>query len=142
MDDSRRQLFLDWLCTPVKLREPRTVIALAEQLGIHRNTLIQWRDHDADFQKEWEKRYRRTIGNPERAQEIMDTLFGTATDRDDPKHVQAAKQYLDEINGIKPQQVNVNVSGSAKELSDEQLRALLSERAAAELQNRGLRAVE
>lgn len=141
LDDSRKALYLDWLCTPVKEREPKTFGALAEQLGVHRNSLIKWRE-DADFLKAWEKQYRRTVGNPERAQAIMDTLFKTATDPDDPKHVAAAKQYLEAIDAVKPQQVNVQVSGSAKDLSDEQLNTLLAERAAAEAVSRGLRAVE
>jgi DNA-binding PucR family transcriptional regulator len=140
VDDFKKAAYLDWLCTPVKEREPRTAGALADQLGVHRNSLIKWRE-EPDFLKAWEKQYRRTVGNPERAQAIMDTLFKTATDPDDPKHVAAAKQYLEAIDAVKPQQVNIQVNGSAKDLSDEQLNELIAERAATEAISRGLRAV-
>lgn len=126
--DFRKQAYLEWLCTPPKEREPKHKIELAKQLNIDRQTLTAWQN-DKEFLEEWERLYLKTIGNPERKQEIMDTLYRTAIDNDDPKHVSAAKQYFEIEGSVKPQRMQVELSGSAKELTDEQLDALIADKA-------------
>ncbi len=69
-----------------------------------------------------------TIGNPGRKQEIMDTLFKTATDQDDPKHVAAAKQYFEIEGSMKPQEHKVRIERDPKELSDEELEKAIAAR--------------
>lgn len=118
--DFRQQAFLDWLCTPVKEREPRHMKDLEEQLGVTRRTMTNWKV-DREFLEEWERRYLKEIGNPERKSEIMDTLYKTAIDPDDPKHVQAAKQYFEIEGSLKPAQMEVSIRKEASELTDEQL---------------------
>jgi hypothetical protein len=135
IDDFRKQTFLAWLCTPVNERDPKTMDALADQLGLTRRTLTNWKD-DKEFLEAWEKRYLKTIGDPTRKQAIMDTLYRTATDPDDPKHVQAAKQYFDIEGSVKPARMQVEVSRPAKELTDDELDAILANKIAAEKEQR------
>lgn len=132
ISDFRKQAFLDWLCTPPRERDPKTFKAFAESIGVDRRTLQNWRD-DKEFLEEWEKRYLKTIGDPSRKSQIMETLLQTATDPDDPKHVQAAKTYFEIEGSVKPAKMQVEVSGSAKELTDEQLQALIAQKSADEL---------
>jgi len=141
VSDFRKQRFLSWLCTPLKERDPRTISDLASELGVDRRTLQNWRD-DKDFIEAWEKLYLKTIGDPSKKSEIMATLFRTATDPDDPKHVQAAKTYFEIEGSLKPARMEVQVSNKpATELTDAQLAELIAERAQAE-KNQRLRAVE
>jgi Helix-turn-helix of insertion element transposase len=138
--DFRKQAFLRWLCTPVKEREPRTFIDFAAEVGLDRRTLQNWRD-EKEFLEAWEKMYLKTIGDPSKKSEIMGTLYQTATDPDDPKHVQAAKAYFEIEGSMKPSRMEVTVQRPAAELTDDQLAALLAERAEAEQAQR-FRAVE
>lgn len=141
MTDFRKQRYLHWLCTPLKEREPRTMIQLAEELGVNRDTLTNWRD-DKEFCEAWEKLYLKTIGDPSKKSEIMAALLKTATDPDDPKHVQAAKAYFEIEGSMKPARMEVSVQNRpTTELTDEQLATLIAERAQAETDQR-LRAVE
>jgi hypothetical protein len=133
--DFRKQALLRWLCTPVKEREPSNFSLLADELGVDRRTLQNWRD-DKEFLEAWEKLYLKTIGDPSKKSEIMATLYRTATDADDPKHVQAAKAYFEIEGSIKPAKMEVTVQRPASELTDDQLAVLLAERAEAEMAQR------
>jgi hypothetical protein len=137
ISDFRKQAYLDWLCTPPKERHPSTKVAFAETIGVTHRTLNNWTD-DKEFLEEWEKRYLRTIGDPSRKSQIMDTLLRTATDPDDPKHVQAAKAYFEIEGSIKPAKMDVQVTQRpARELTDEQLAELVTLHVVAEQEQRG-----
>jgi Helix-turn-helix of insertion element transposase len=131
-----KQRLLDWLMTPPSERDPRQLQQLADELGVERRTLTRWKQDDREFIEEWEKRYLRTIGSPERKQTIMDTLFRTASDPDDPKHVQAAKQYMEIEGSMKPVRHQIEVTRNPIDLSDDELDQLLAERISAEKQRR------
>lgn len=135
LSDFRKQRFLDWLCTPTKERDPATFTGIAKELGFERRTLQNWRQ-EKEFLEEWERRYLATIGNPSRKSEIMDTLLKTATDPDDPKHVQAAKAYFEIEGSIKPAKMEVQVTRPASELTDDQLAEILAEKARGEIKQR------
>jgi len=135
ISDFRKQAYLDWLCTPMKEREHKTKEALAGSLGLTRRTLTNWSD-DKEFLEAFEKRYLKTIGDPGRKQEIMDVLYRTATDPDDPKHVQAAKQYFEIEGSIKPAKMQVEVSRPAMDLTDDELDAILADKIASERSQR------
>lgn len=136
LNDFRVQRLLDWLLTAPAERNPPRQSDLAEELAIDRNLLSQWKN-DPDFLTEWERQYRKTVGSPEKAQAVLVALFETATDRTDPRQVPAARAYLEAIDVMKPKRVDVTVvKGAAKDLSDDDLMALLAERAEAELANR------
>ena len=129
---------ISWLLTSKSEREPRTQAALAAELGVDPSMIGKWKA-DPDFLVEWNARYLRTIGSPATKMAIMETLLQTATDEDDPKHVQAAKAYFEIEGSLRPvkAQVDVNVSGAKpSELSDAQLDALLADKATDELAKR------
>jgi hypothetical protein len=125
ISDWRKQAYLEWLCTPPKEREPKTKSEFAKTIDMDRRTLSNWQN-EPEFLKEWEKTYLQTIGSPERKSEIMDTLFKTATDPDDPKHVAAAKEYFSIEGSLKPQKMDVKVSRDPDELTDEALDAMIA----------------
>ena len=135
--DFRKQRLLHWLCTPPKDRDPGKLEDLADELGVTRRTLTNWKTDDKEFLDAWEKLYLKTIGNPEVKMKIMKTLERTATDADDPKHVQAAKTYFEIEGSVKPQKMEVQVAQRpAKELSDDELAELISINAKAEKEQR------
>jgi len=132
-NDFRVERLFEWLLTAPAERNPPTQRDLADELGIDRNLLSQWKN-DPDFLAEWERRYRKTVGSPEKAQSVLAALFETATDRTDPRQVPAARAYLEAIDVMKPKRVDVTVTkGTARDLTDEELMAMLAERAEAEL---------
>lgn len=108
---------------------------LAEKFGLSTQTLTRWK-REPEFLTEWESQYRKVVGDPEKAQAIMGKLYETATDRTDPRLVQAAKAYLEAIDVLKPKKVEVTVTRAAKDLTDDDLYALLAERAEQELRER------
>jgi transcriptional regulator with XRE-family HTH domain len=132
-NDFRVERFMEWLLTAPADRVPGVQRDLADELGIDRNLLSQWKN-DPDFLAEWERRYRKTVGSPEKAQAVLTELFNTATDRTDPRQVPAARAYLEAIDVMKPRRLDVTVTkGAAKDLTDDELMAMLAERAEAEL---------
>lgn len=135
ISDFRKQAYLDWLCTPPSERDPRNQKDFADSIGVTQRTFLNWKD-DREFLDEWQKRYIKTIGDPGRKQHIMETLYRTATDGDDPKHVAAAKQYFEIEGSVSPAKMQVEVTGSAKDLSNEQLESMIAQRAADELADR------
>jgi hypothetical protein len=134
-NDPRQEIFLDWLATIPEDRKPATQAELAEQFGINPSILSQWKN-DPDFLRVWEHRYRKTVGSPEKAQQVVTKLFETATDRTDPRQVPAARAYLEAIDAIKPKKIDIQVSKDPKQLSDDELMTILAERAAQELEER------
>lgn len=135
--DWRKRAYIAWLTTVQAEREIPRLDEFAKSLDVNQATLRKWKE-DAEFLAEWERVYRATVGSPEKAQRVMTELLETATDRTDPRQVQAAKTYLDAIGAIRPQQVDVTVTQgrAAQALSDDELYALIAERAAAELEVR------
>ena len=129
--------FILWLLTPKDEREPETQIELAEELGVGPTVLSGWKK-DPEFLVAWNQTYLRTIGSPDTKMKIMNTLMATATDGDDPKHVQAAKTFFEIEGSLRPvkAQVDVNVSRPPSDLSDEDLKRLLEAKADDELSKR------
>ena len=132
-----QQEFITWLLKPKDERKPAYQKDLAEQLGVDHKLLSEWK-RDPDFLVEWNAAHLRTIGSPSRKSQIMQVLFETATDPDDPKHVQAAKTYHEIEGTLKPkaQQVDIAVTTKPSELSDADLDAMLADRAEDELAKR------
>ena len=90
-----------------------------------------------DLLIEWERRYRKTVGSPEKQHQVLEALHATATDRTDPRMVPAARAYLEAVDAIKPLKIDVTVNKDAKLLSDDELNSLLSYEAEREVQRRG-----
>jgi hypothetical protein len=137
MDDPRKDAFIDWLCTPVKQRQPEKQGDFAKQLGVDHSTLSGWKK-DKDFLDAWDLQYKRTIGSPERSMAVIDALERTAKDEEDPRQVPAARAFLEAVGAIKPPKVDVTINkGAAKDMSDDELMAALAEHAAREFERRG-----
>ena len=130
-DDFKRQLFIEWLCTPKRDREPQTQEAFAREHFLDAAKLTQWKK-DRNFLLAWETHYLATIASPERKQNILDTLYRTSTDGDDPRHVAAASKYMEIVDGLKPQRLDVHLHRPAKDLTDEELNAIAAQYAANE----------
>jgi transcriptional regulator with XRE-family HTH domain len=134
-DQSR---FIEWLLCPKDERIPSTQTQLAEEMGLSPSALSAWKNN-LEFLKAWDHQYLQTIGSPDTKMRIMQTLMNTATDADDPKHVQAAKTFFEIEGSLRPTktQVDVNLHGvKPSELSDEQLDELLRGKAGDELAQR------
>ncbi len=137
-EELKKQRFIEWLCTPKRERDPSTQEGLAREMHVNPNKLSEWKK-DADFVRAWESHYLTTIGSPERKQTLLDTLYRTGSDADDPRHVSAAKTYMDIVEGLKPQQIELIVKRPAAELTDDQIDEIVAQHAERE---RNLRLVE
>lgn len=125
----KKQRVIEWLCTPKRERDPATQEELARRLRVSSRVITNWKN-EPEFLKAWELYYLQTVGSPERKQTLMDTLFRTGSDADDPKHVQAAAKYLDIAEGLRPQQLEITVKHRPiQEWSDEMIDAVLARHA-------------
>jgi hypothetical protein len=122
-DDFKRQRFIEWLCTPKRERQPQTQEAFARDIFVNPDVLTRWKK-DRTFVLAWENYYLSTVGSPERKQTILDTLYRTGTDADDPRHVAAAAKYMELVEGLKPQRLDVHLHRPAKDLTDDELNAI------------------
>lgn len=134
-DAEKKQTYIEWLCTPKKERDPATQEELARRLRLSTGTLTKWKS-DPRFVEKWDQHYLTTIGSPERKQALLDTLYRTGTDADDPRHVQAAAKYMELVEGLKPQKLDITVHRPAKDLSDEELDAIAAQYVAREREAR------
>tara|TARA_R110000803_G_scaffold16310_2_gene44684 strand:+ start:2757 stop:3188 length:432 start_codon:yes stop_codon:yes gene_type:complete len=133
-----QERFIEWLLTPKDERRPRTQNELAIDLGVSAAKLSSWKG-ETEFLQAWDGKYLRTIGSPETKMKIMQTLMGTATDEDDPKHVQAAKTFFEIEGSLRPAKTQVDVNVAATPVSDlttDQLNAMLASKAGDELGRR------
>lgn len=119
---------MDWLTTPPSERQPDSQAKLATELGVSPRSIRDWMSK-ADFREDWDREAKAIVGTPERAQQVLDTLFAAATDPLNRNHVQAAKLYLEATNAITPPPMKVEVTRPS-ELNDDELDALLAKGAA------------
>ena len=124
-DDPRKLRLMEWLTTPREERVPATQALLAQELGVHVRSLRDWHQRP-DFRADWEQTAKDVVGTPERAQNVLDTLYKAATDKNNRSHVQAAKLYLEATNAIRPPQIEVKMTRPS-ELSDDELDAMLAQ---------------
>jgi hypothetical protein len=122
-NDWRKAKLMDWLLTPPRDRQPSTKSAMAELLQIDARTMRGWMA-EPDFRDEWQRRVTTVIGDPDRGQQIMDTLYRAATDITHHHHVQAAKLYLEATNAIRPS-VELTIK-RPMDLTDAELEELLA----------------
>lgn len=125
--DERQEAYLEWLCTAPQLREPASKAKYAQQFHVHETTLRRWEKLEP-FRRLWRERVDALQGSPERTQELLDTLYRRAVEGD----VKSAQLWLQATNRLQPSQVKVEVSGSARELSDSELDELIAMSAARE----------
>lgn len=125
---SDRQLaYLDWLCTPPAERKPASKAKYCTEHRVAENTLRRWEKNEV-FRKQWQERVDQTVGSPERTQNLLDKLYADAMAGD----VKSAQLYFSVTGKMAPQQVQVTSKKAVAELSDAELDALISDRAASE----------
>jgi hypothetical protein len=135
LDDARHQRLLEWELTAPASRDPKTANALAALLGVSDRTLRDWRDKP-EFQAAWKLGFQAVAGSMERTKALLDQLYADAMDEKNDKRTQSAKLYWDIARAISPPEPEVQSSRRAHELSDAELRSMLSESALSELLGR------
>jgi hypothetical protein len=124
--DAKKMAFIEWLTTPPTAREPRTEREFAVANDLHYKTLYNWKQ-DREFREVWQDNTDKVIGGEDRRQMVMEALFRTASDDHNPRHVAAAKLYLEAIKAMSPTKAGVQVSHKALGmLTDEEIDALMA----------------
>lgn len=144
LPDPRHERYCQWLSTVRSERNPKTKTALADELGVNIRTLRDW-DAKPEFAKELEKRVKFIVGSPERTKAVLDAMFEVATDPQRRDQVSAQKAYLEAVGYLQPnpkQVVGASNADDTSKLSIEELDKLISDRASAEREARGLRLVK
>lgn len=128
--DAKKMKYIEWLTTPPQYREPATEKELAAELDVYPKTLYNWK-HEREFREVWSDQADQIVGGEDKRQRIMETLYMAAIDYRSPRHVQAAKLYLEAIGAMQPQRLSLEVSPKALGLlSDEELEMLIAKGAA------------
>jgi hypothetical protein len=127
--DPRKMRYIEWLTTPPSHRTPHTEVELARELDVYPKTLYNWR-HEREFREVWSDDTDRVVGGEDRRQRVMDTLYDAASDPNNPRHVVAAKLYLDTLGAISPpREGNHKAIGM---LTDDEIEKLLGQAVLAE----------
>lgn len=117
-----QESYLEWLLQPADSRTPKTKKEWAEKHDLHQNTLGQW-EKSKVFQERHMLAVKGMAQSPERAQALLDSLYLKGISGD----VRSAELYLKATGQMQQTQtVNINTS-SVKELSDEELHAMIIE---------------
>ena len=111
--------YIEWLTTVPDHRVPRTERELARELDVYVKTLFNWRQ-DRDFREVWQGECDDVVGHPDRRQAVLETLYRSATDERNPRHVQAGKLYLEAVGAMTPPKLDIVVSGKALGMLDEE----------------------
>jgi hypothetical protein len=137
--DPEKMRFIEWLTTPPRAREPATEREFAAMIDVHVKTLFNWKQ-DREFREEWQGQTDQVVGDLDRRQAVLDALFEAARDPRNPRHVPAAKLYLEAVGAMTPPTLEVTVSHKAiGMLSDDEIEKLLA-RGVAEMKAEGGRA--
>jgi hypothetical protein len=126
-----KMLYIEWLTTPPTARNPPTEAEFARMIDVSVKTLYNWK-HDREFRDVWQGETDQVIGDLDKRQAVLDTLYEAASDPRNPRHVPAAKLYLEAIKQMTPErQSEAKAIGM---LTDAEL-ALMIDRTLAETQN-------
>lgn len=110
LPDPRHQRLVEWLTTPKSERNPKTMQALAEELGVSPRTIRDWKARQ-DVRKAWEKIGHEIIGDPDNVFDVVEEMRSLAMDKNakDADRIRAANLYLEVADAIKPPEQTVNV---------------------------------
>jgi transposase-like protein len=124
--DPRKMRYIAWLTTVPDYRVPAKEKELAAELDVYPRTLYNWRQ-DREFREVWQGESDEVIGGADRRQAVLETLYRSATEERNPRHVQAAKLYLEAIGAMQPPKLDVTISGKALGmLDDDELERLIA----------------
>lgn len=114
--------FLDWLLTPESDREHSTIRAWAAAHSVNASTCSEWKK-DPRFRREWEQRAAAKNVSVDRMQNVIETIYQAAVDRENLKDaLPAARLYMQYVEKLSPPVV-VEKDASVEHLSDEELLA-------------------
>lgn len=118
-----QESYLVWLLTPEDTRIPKTKKEWAELHDVHYNTLGVWEKNKV-FKERWDLGVKGMAQSPERTQALLDALYAKGVAGD----VKSAELYL-KATGFMQQvsTINLNNTSSVKELTDEELNAMILE---------------
>jgi hypothetical protein len=118
-----QESYLAWLLSPEDSRMPKTKKAWAEEHGLHFNTVGQWEKKN-NFIERWKLGVEGLSQSPERTQKLLEALFvkGIAGDVRSAELYLKATGYMQNVSTV-----NVKKIDSVKELSDDELQALIVE---------------
>jgi hypothetical protein len=127
--DPKKMRYIEWLTTPEIFRSPATKQDLAKELDVYPKTLYNW-ENDREFREVWHGEADVVLeehGAVDKRQAVLDSLYEAASDPRSPRHVSAAKLYLEVIGAIGPQRIDVHVSSKALSmLSDDEIESLIA----------------
>ena len=127
--NAAKMRYIEWLTTPPTARVPPTEAEFARTIDVHVKTMWNWK-HDREFREVWQSETDEVIGDLDKRQQVLDTLYKAASDERNPRHVAAAKLYLDAIKQISPER---ETSGKALGmLTDAELEQMTQRALAAE----------
>lgn len=114
--------FLDWLLTPESEREHTSIASWAKANGVNASTCGVWKK-DPRFRREWEQRAAANNISVDRMQNVIETIYQAAVDRNNLKEaLPAARLYMQYVEKINPPVV-VERDNSVEHLTDDELLA-------------------
>lgn len=112
--------FLDWLVSPVK--SPPSQAQWCVENDVHERTVQTWK-RDIRFRREWEKRTQELNIDPDRIQDMVETLYMAGKNGD----VKAAETYLKYVERFLPAPAKPVSDNDITSMSDEELDAAIAE---------------
>lgn len=125
--DAKKMAYIEWLSTPPAQRVPRTEEEFAKTIDVYKKTLYNWR-HEREFRDVWRDTSDDIIlsGTEDFRPKIMETLARAAMDERNPRHVQAAKVYFDNVKAMTPDSDDEVGDKALGMLTDDELEHLLA----------------
>ncbi len=98
--EGRMARYIEWLLTPKALREPNSKAKLADELGVHPQTLRNYQK-DPLFQRRLLEEGRE-IARVDQVPDILENLYNIARDPNHRQTVSAARTFLDHVERMVP----------------------------------------
>lgn len=112
----RMARYIEWLLTPADLRNPPSKAKLADELGVHPQTLRNYQK-DPVFQRRLMEEGRE-MARVDRVPDILESLYRQAKDDQNPRSVAAARAFLEHVEKMVPQGDSVE---NVEQMSNEDL---------------------
>jgi hypothetical protein len=123
-----QELYLEWLCTAPGERVPNSKAKFAAEVHVAEQTLRNW-EKSKVFRQLWQERVDTEGAAPDKKHGLLETLYKRALDGD----TRSAELWLKATNQMAPPSMKVDVSGSASQLSDDELSRLIAAAASNEM---------
>lgn len=108
--------FLDWLLADIK--SPTSQAAWCLENDVHERTVQVWK-RDVRFRREWERRAAEKNIDPDRIQDMVETLYMAGKNGD----VKSAQAYLQYVERFLPPPTKPVSDGEITGMTDEELEA-------------------